>query len=717
MLDTEPTTDDAPVAPPRSTSKLEDLTRTVTIVAFALVGAGAAVGNVTRAEAVEPSYTYDIVLRTIRFGGSYYANGIHDKGPLDMLLYHAATWFSTHDGFWYVISILVAIAAALIATGAARMSSELGANRDVAIAVAAVVFVHFTLSNAAYAGVLDVWTITATLLALAWLAALSNRATSTPGRALAVAIGAGALIGLSIQTLLPTVFAAGFVTAVVLGLLWGRRPATEHDRLTGGFALAAIVAFISAPLWYALRGGWREFRSGWWTYGRDVSIGTGRSLGNQLGFGWSQLYRYYQVRPLAFFAVAAFIVMMVIDWSAAGRRERLLFVGLLGWFVGAWLGLVFTQRYSAHEFAITAVPTAFMIAALAGRAYRAYASRPGRVMRTYGLPLLALVLAVYLSGTAPFVEGMRQLSGFTSPHAHAVDVDKNQSGDVHAVRGLLDLVSREWDPLLEWTDDPNAYLRYHRIAATRFITKGELTGEIDAGRANNRFVLPETATWFASDVARSQPVAFVNSGGTEIPTGSPFAAYLANTFTPVYPTDTPIQFRKDVAAALLTPSTPNAWNAPSPAAAGSSWHPKTGTATYGNNSGSSTDLLPFASGACEVIGGTVASDGPAGGLAFHFHFANSSNSDVMIVFDGSQVSSGDANATYQSLPSGVTASGSTPTPFTLVIGRRAAALVVAGQIRAAVQLPQPPTVNVESKRAVLRLESLQTGPAPAVTGC
>ena len=66
-----------------------------------------------------------------------------------------------------------------------------GANRDLAVAVGAVVFVHFTLSRSDYAGVLYVRNITTALLAVVWMLLLYDRAWATRTGALVTAIDDG----------------------------------------------------------------------------------------------------------------------------------------------------------------------------------------------------------------------------------------------------------------------------------------------------------------------------------------------------------------------------------------------------------------------------------------------------------------------------------------------------------------------------------------------
>jgi hypothetical protein len=697
---------------------IADATRVVTFASFVVVFAAAVIGNWQRSQNVDPEYTYDIVLRTIRFGGTYYENGIHNKGPLETFVYQAATWISTHDSFWYAISLFIAIAALIIGTAAARTAQSFGANRDLGIAAAVVVFVHFALGPSDYAGVLYARNMTTPLLALAWIILLWDRAWSDRRRALAAAVTTGALLGIAVQTLLSTAFAAIPVALVVLGLLRLRRPRAEHARLDLSFVGAGALAFASAPIWYLIRGKFDEFFSGWWTYARFMNSGTGRSLGGQFALGWDQFYAYYQQRPFACVVILAFLAMTAIEWSRAGLRQRLLGLGLVGWFAGAWIELVLAQRYSSHYFSVTSTPTALMAAALAGRVYRAIAAQR-RVLYTFAWPMLALVLAIYLTGPKQFVQDMQDFSKFTSPHAHAVEVEQAQAGDTRAVRAVLDLVSKDWDPLLVWTNDPWPYLDYHRVSATRFIWKSFLTGEIYLGRTSNSYVLPKSWDWFREDLEESKPVAFVHSNGGPI-SAAHFAEYVSANFTSVYPdSPIPVEYRNDVAAQVLTPNVPDAWTPPAPPDGRFGWTLAGDGARFRDQGARDqrSAWLPIATDSCFTFQGNVDSDGPPGGIVFRFEDNARKSEQLNLNFDGDHVSSASSTTEFHRLPSDVTTSGRTPEKFTLIVNHRAAALVVRGQIRAAVRLPKSVTVSIESQRGILNLTDLRKGPAPAVTGC
>lgn len=706
----EPT---APEAPRRS--MLADLTRAVTFASLLIVAASAIVGNWQRSQNVDPEYMYDLVQRTIKYGGTYYESGIHDKGPLEPIVYHAAAWITSPNGFWYGISFFIAIAAAILGGAAARTARTMGANRNLALAAAVAMFLHFTLSRVDYAGVLYARNMTIALLAIASIVALSGAPWTTARRARVAVIGCGFVLGLAVQTIVTTAFAGFAVAFMVFGAVRLQRPSDETRRLDLTFVASGFVTFISAPVWYLLRGKFSEFFSGWWTYARFFSSGTGRSFGSQLALGWDQFYAYYEKRPFATFAILAFIAVAMLDWANADRRSRLVYGTLVGWLAGAWIELVLSQRYSSHYFSITSLPTGLMIAALAGRAYRSIVAERGPIRGSFAWPMIALVLSIYLSGPQPFVSAVHDLSEFTSVHAHAARIDQGQSGQVRSVRAVLDLVSKNGDPLLVWTNDPWPYLDYHRVSATRFIWESFLTGQIYLGRQSPDYVLPHSWEWFRSDVAHSKPGAFVHSGGGDIPPGSPFDAYVSDNFTRVYPDpNTPVSLRRDVAEQVLNPSTPRTWSAVGPAATGG-WIVHGNDVSFTDVGNRDNDRLPIADDSCFSLTGTIGSDGAPGGVKFHFDDNAGKFEPVKLDFDGDRVTSSSDNVEFAHMPSD--AAGSGPVEFTLVVGRRAAVLVVDGQVRAGLRLPRSTKVSVTSGRGKLQLRNLRLGAAPDGSGC
>ncbi len=720
--DAEPETEEtaparSPEARARSKQHIVSLTRAITFAAFVTVFAASVIGNWLRVQNVDPMYAYDVVLRTMHFGGTYYQNSINDWGPGEPYLYSVVAHVFSRDAFWYGISLLVAIFALITAAAAGRTAQLFGAHRDVAVAAGVVVFVHLTLTNAPYAGQFYVRNLTTTLLAIAWLIALDDRTWRTRRRSIVLAAIAGAVLGLAVQNLLSTVLTGGVISLVVLAWARTKRPREDRGAIDIAFVGGGAAGFLSAPIWYLLRGSFTEFFEGWWTYAHFMNVGTGTSLGTQFASGWDHFYIYYEKRPLIFLVIFAFIATAVLDWPRASREDKVLYVGLTGWWAAAWIELIISQRYSPQYYMVIAVPMALIAAALAGRVWRAIVTARGKVGGTYTYPLIALVLSIYLMGPATFVQSMRDLSNFTSVHDHAVAVASQEAGDQRTGRAVLDLVSKDWDPVLMWTNDPWPYLNYKRVSATRFIWESFLTGQIYLGRTSDAYVLPHSWQWFADDLKQSHPVAYMKSNGGDIPPNSPFAGYLAANMTQVYPDAMPISFRNDVAQQILTPNTPNVWSAPQAVGNGSGWTPSEGGAVFRDTGNRESDFLNATAQSCSVVSGDITSDGPPGGVVFWLYDNTGKAQPVNLDFDGDHVSAANANVEYHRVPSGLTNAGTVPAHFSLIVGKRAAALVVNGQIRAAVDIPNNVSVRMTSQRSNLKLTNMKTGPAPAITGC
>ena len=485
----------------------------------------------------------------------------------------------------------------------------------------------------------------------------------------------GVALGLSVQTLLSTAAAGGVLLLVAIA----------YRRVFTPIVAAAAVTFFTAPLYYAIRGSWAEFWSGWWVQARNMSVGTGRSLGGQLALGLHQFGDYYQRRPLAFLIVAAFLMITVIQWATSDRRFRLLHGGLLGWFVAAWIELALSQRYSSHYFVVSTVPTGLMAAALAGYAYRAVmVTRRRPLAGAVAWPLLAVVSAVFLSGTDNAMNAARAASAVTSARATAVDRERSVGGEEREVWALLDLVSRRGDALLTWSNDPWPYLKYQRVAATRFIWKSFLMGEIYLGRSSTSYVLPRSWTWFAGDLARSRPVAFIETNPRD--KGTPFDTLISRRFTPVLSSGhNTVYLRADVARDLVSSGETTTW--------------EPGTTI----------------GSCERLEGRV-TPGATGSVRFQFTDTTGQTEPLHLTLDGKQVSAGSDFVEYLALPSGIT-DPAQPSSFVLVIGRRAAALIVDGFVRGALRLPPSVTVAATGTGGPVDLSDLRIGRVSSRSGC
>jgi len=257
---------------------------------------------------------------------------------------------------------------------------------------------------------------------------------------------------------------------------------------------------------------------------------------------------------------------------------------------------------------------------------------------------------------------------------------------------------------------------YHRVSATRFIWESFLTGQVYLGRTSPDYVLPHSWDWFRTDLKQSNPVAFVHSGGGDIPPGSPFDTAVTQGFTLTYPDPkTPVSLRNDVAAQVLAPATPQPWAAIAAPNAPTGWHVNGNDVSFADAGNRDQDRLPIATDSCFSLTGTVDSDGPPGGIQFHFDDNAGKFEPVKLTFDGDKVSSSSDNVEFAHLPSDTSAAG--PVEFTLVVGRRSAAIVVGGQVRAALRLPKSTKVSLTSERSKLELHDLRLGAAPQGSGC
>ncbi len=223
--------------------------RALTLVMLALIATGlivATVGNVFRVQDVDPQYTRIIIERTSEFGGTFYENGIINKGPLESLLHSLGASVTSHDTYWYAIAGFSALLALVLAFAASRTASFAGATAPIAAAVGVATFFHFTFSGARYAGVLYSRNITVALLAAWWLINLEDRAWSTPRRRLLATSAAALIAGLAVQTLFTTVFAGAVLAGMTILMLRLRAGSGEPLRLSGVAVIVADLSFLSA---------------------------------------------------------------------------------------------------------------------------------------------------------------------------------------------------------------------------------------------------------------------------------------------------------------------------------------------------------------------------------------------------------------------------------------------------------------------------------------
>ena len=490
-----------------------------------------------RSQDFDPQYARTIIERAARFGGTYYENGIHNKGPLETVVYDSARFFTDFDTYWFGISTYVIVASSILGLTAAMIARWFGASRRFTITAAALVFVHFSLSESDYAGVLYSRNITTALLALVVAATLWDRPWKKPRWANRVYVGLIVLLGLAVQTLLTTAFAAIIVGAFVYVR---RSTATTLRRpLTAACATAAST-IASAPVWYALRGSFVEFWSNWWTYAGFMSSSTGRSLLNQIGLGGEKFFGYYQDRPGIALLIIGHIALVMRNWRGMTTGDRTAHTMLLAWLCAGWIELVLSQRYSSHYFSVVAVPTAFIgvaTAVLLLQGLRRTDEDLHSTSRSWWAPIVCVTALIAAQGTQLAWIAVEGAGRFRNTEHYVEARNDVRSGRHSTHQAVMDLVSSDDDPLLAWTMYPWTYLDHRRVPATRFSWKSFMIGEIYLGRTSPSYVLDRTWEWFAQDLEESRPAVFARPQVTDLEPATPLSKLVADEFSTVFADD------------------------------------------------------------------------------------------------------------------------------------------------------------------------------------
>lgn len=673
-----------------------------TVGSFAAIVAAIALGwlalfaNERRSSDVDPQFIRLIGERTSRFGGTYYQNALHNKGPFDAWLYHLPRQVLGWDAYWYGISFFILVGTALLAVAVARTTLVHEVPRSLGVAMGIVAFFHFTLVRADYAGVMYTRNETAYLLAAVWLLVL---ATSwwTPRRSPWVVAAIGALFGLATQTLISTAVECMVLVPLVVWVVRERvAPGRRLRHLVVGAATGAAV-FLSAPVWYVLRGSFDEFWAGWWTYAGFQSSATDLTLVDKFQRGWDQMTKYYGDFPLSAMIVAGFVFLTWLCWRGLGRFQRVVHLTVLAWLLAGWLELVLSWRYSSHYFAVVAVPTMFMGALLVAHVLTLVARvRPGTLAFAPLFPVLAVVGCFVYFHDNRVDEGYDSIRHYNSPAEITALRRANSDANVRTVRALLDVVSSDDDPLLMWTNSPTPYLDVRRVPASRMAWYTFFIGDIYLGRKGPEYVLPQTWDWFAADMAQANPAAEWEANDTPHDPDLPFGRYVASAMRPMYEgsLDT-VHLRTDVADDLVTSDL--------------------GDELQVTDALDDAERADLGAGYCRAVELTLRGDTSTDMATFHIGGTDFADRTLAV---GAQGTSGKDDGE-------VTDTAALPEPVEegvrhvrVVFGSRSAVLVVDGVVGGAVELfATVPTLAVVSDQDGLEIGDVRAGAVPWAANC
>jgi len=670
--------------------------------ALAIIGLGALISIEHRSQDFDPQYTKTIIERAAKFGGTYYKNGIHNKGPLETALYDSVRLFTSHSSYWFGIAFYVLAISALLSVAVASVARISGASKTIALSAAVLVFLHFTISSSDYAGVIYSRNMTTCAVAVVFALIWWPRAWSSPRRSRWAYVASFIVLGLAVQTLLTTIFAAIVVSVALL----------IHRRHAPGFARPIIVAIttfstttMTAAGWYMLRGSFNEFWSGWWTYASFMSAGTGRSFMNQLGLGWTRFIGYYQDRPLMLLLVVGFAFMTWLNWRSLEKFQRIMHIALILWFGAGWIELILGQRYSSHYFSVLAVPSIFMGAILSSQLGLVIAHRKevhgslGHEKVQYALPIATALVVLFSQCSDLFWTGTEQLGNFTTFSHYEEQRNQNQGGEGRTTRAVIDLVSHHGDPLLAWTMYPWTYLEHDRVPASRFSWKSFLVGEIYLGKTSPKYVLPETWKWFAQDMQQAQPKAYVRPKETLLNEQTPFAQYVAKEFTTVYDGNSmEISLNKDAWSNLMTAPTQS-------------------MEINQDKIFSETSPFVLSNTNCVRISGTLKSSDQIeeSSIIFNLSDPTAAYENVHLALSATRASSSSDNVEFASRD--LEPNNTSSLDFLVIVGAHSAVLVVDAKVVAGTRTGDQAQLSVALKSGQPILSNLRIDTSPKLDGC
>ena len=199
----------------------------------------------------------------------------------------------------------------------------------------------------------------------------------------------------------------------------------------------------------------------------------------------------------------------------------------------------------------------------------------------------------------------------------------------------------------------------------------------------------------------------------------PFASYVASHFqTAFVGAAGKVELRNDIARSILHGDAPRPWSPPALPPAGVDWSLHGNSAGFDQGSTPATnDRLILATKGCQRITGTlVDAAGTAPGVIIHVADATGQAPEQKLAISGSHVSTQDASGgELETVSTGGSDTG--PVPFSLVIGRDAAALVMGGHIVGAVAVPEHAEISLEASQPQLSVNGLRVGPPSVGSGC
>lgn len=458
-------------------------------------------------------------------GDSFYVAAADHKGPLWIGLYRLAfTVTSDQATYWFVIAAMALAVAVTTGAAVAAALPQGGAPRATSLGGGAAIALFLALGPGQYSDVLYSRNITTLLLSVTF-ACSASMARARRDRLAARAVVGGLAAGLAAQTVPPEIF-TGTALIALGGVVALTRPDVTRRfaiRLCGYGYTAAVLAGISAPVWYVLRGDFGDFWSLWWDYNQRYTDATARSDLEIVVHGIDAAVTHHIPHPLMLVALGGFVSTTVRRRTDLSRAQLAVRVGVLAWWGSSLAGLIAAQRFFEHYWVVAVVPVLAACSLAVGDLFELL---PRRRLAIAAIPLVLLIgtVAPRAALGAELAVGFR---GFEAHHERQLVGDTPP--DILVQRAVVSAFAGPGEPVLVWSRNGFAQIIVDRPSPTRYTPDWWFTGIVPGARRIVP-VLPDVWENFVADMGVDPPRMIVVQHSHAVPDGSPLERMLRDDY-------------------------------------------------------------------------------------------------------------------------------------------------------------------------------------------
>ena len=467
-------------------------------------------------------------------GGNYYVDGIDHKGPLWMFVYHMAFKVSPSlSTYWFVIATMALAVAAATGWGVRKVLGHFDVTPIVARLVGAGTGAYLVLGREEFSWVLYGRNLVMLLTVGALVGVVGlHRPEAKPALRAALA---GAAMGLATQSV-PTAAAAGLVLTAWVFVIARRLPVRRFAGLPTPFlswVAGGLAAFVSAPVWFLVKGQGSDYWFWWWTYNRTYRDATGTSTADLVSNGFRGVGEYYIAHPVYAVIVIAFVARFALGRSTLTERGRIVHGITASWWAAELVGLVAAERFFPHYWIVAFLPTMLMLGLLIHAATEQLSLSSLR--RVPALAMAAVMVIAIIPRLASGVAVAADFEGTEQHYDHYLADTYGHDSLVH--RAVVHVLTEPTDPVYVWGKEGWMVNLIERPPATRFNPRRWLLGQIPGtDTRSDRVVYDWMWEALVEDFEMTPPEVIVQYLDEPVPAGSTLATYLED-FSLVYEDD------------------------------------------------------------------------------------------------------------------------------------------------------------------------------------